>query len=104
MNREVEPIRVGIVGLAASGWDIHARALGSMPERYRVVAVADRMVDRAESCASELGVCAYASCEALLADLTVELVVVATCNLDHADQAEAALRAGKHVVARSPSG
>lgn len=104
MNASSGPIRVGIVGLGRSGWNIHARAFRDMAERYRLVAVTDLLPERAAECAASTGVRHVPSFEAMLADAEVELVVVATVNRFHAPQATAALRAGKHVLCEKPFG
>ena len=98
------PIRVGIVGLGRSGWNIHARALGAIPTMYQVVAVTDQIADRARACAEEIGARHCPTFQALLDDPDVELVVIATFNRFHAGQTIDALRAGKHVLCEKPFG
>jgi predicted dehydrogenase len=98
------PIRVGIIGLGRSGWNIHARAFRDIPDRYKVVAVTDRIADRASECAAAAGARHAPTIDALLADPDVELVVVASFNRYHAEHALAALRAGKHVLCDKPFG
>lgn len=98
------PIRVGIVGLGRSGWNIHARAIGQMPDAYQVVSVTDQLADRAADCAREIGARHAPTFDAMLSDAQVELVVVATFNRDHAQQTIAALQAGKHVLCDKPFG
>ncbi len=104
MNEVVEPVRVGIIGLGRSGWNIHAQALGLMPDHYRLVAVTDAWEERAAESAAAAGVRNAGSVEALLDDPEVELVVVSSFNRFHAEQAIAALQAGKHVLCEKPFG
>lgn len=52
--------------------------------------------------AAERGYPVYADYEAILADDTVDVVLVATPNHLHKDQAIAAMRAGKHVLCEKP--
>lgn len=52
--------------------------------------------------ASERGISNYESFEAILADTTVDIVLIATPNHLHRDQAIAAMRAGKHVLCEKP--
>jgi len=104
MSATVEPIRVGIIGLGRSGWNIHVQALGMMPEMYRLVAVTDVWEERAAESAAAAGVRHAPTVEALLADPEVELVVVSSFNRFHAEQAIAALNAGKHVLCEKPFG
>jgi len=98
------PVRVGVLGLGRSGWGIHIQALGRMGDRYRVTAVADTDGARCREAADALGATACADLSELLARTDVDLVVVATPNLWHAEHAAAALEAGKHAVCEKPFG
>lgn len=95
-------IAVGISGLGRAGWDLHARTLREMSDRYRIVAVCDGLEGRREQATSELGARAYPSFGELLADEEVELVVVAVPSHAHAQQATEALAAGKHALVEKP--
>lgn len=95
-------IRVGILGLGRSGWDIHARLIDPLTDQYEIVAVVDRIPDRRSEAADRWGCQAYAETEALLADESVELVIVALPSHLHASAAIDALAAGKHVVCEKP--
>lgn len=99
-----KPIRVGIAGQGRSGWDIHANFLRTVPELFKIVAVADLIPERAGQSAAELGCRAYMDAESLIADPDIDLVVVSTYNFSHAKYAEMALRAGKHVLCEKPFG
>lgn len=99
-----EAIRVGISGLGRSGWSIHASALRTIPQKFKVVAVTDPIRERAEQAKRELGATPHESFEKLIADPAVELVVVAPPNPLHASQARQALQAGKHVLCEKPFG
>ncbi|HBY92596.1 MAG TPA: gfo/Idh/MocA family oxidoreductase, partial [Chloroflexi bacterium] len=96
------PIATGIIGLGRSGWGIHADVISRLPDRFQVAAVYDPINERAEEAADKLSCTACASVEALLADPSVELVVVASPNRFHATQAVMALEAGKHVLCEKP--
>jgi scyllo-inositol 2-dehydrogenase (NADP+) len=96
------PIPVGIVGQGRSGWGIHARTLQTMPERFRVVAVADPLAQRQEEARQALGCRAYPDLDGLLRDDAVEVVVVAPPNRLHAAYSQAALASGRHVVCEKP--
>lgn len=96
------PLRVGIIGLGRAGWDIHARALALLPAHYRVAAGCDQDAGRREGFAAAFGARSHPGPEALLADPEVDLVVVASPSHLHADQACAALAAGKDVVCEKP--
>lgn len=95
------PIRFGIVGCGAIG-PTHAGVLKQIPEA-QLVAVADLLPDRAQAMAQKFGVeRVYKTDAQLIADKNVDVVIFATPSGMHADQAVAALRAGKHVVVEKP--
>ena len=102
MADQSNPVRVGIAGLGRSGWDIHARTLEGLTDRFRVVAVTDADPIRRKEAAEKFGCRTYDQFEALAADEEVELLVVATPSYLHAPHAVAALRAGKHVLSEKP--
>lgn len=97
----MDPVRVGIIGLGRSGWDIHGRALDGR-EDFRVVAVADVNEARQQEARERFGCAAYGDYHDLLANPGVELVVNATQSFMHAPVAIEALRAGKHVLVEKP--
>jgi predicted dehydrogenase len=55
-----------------------------------------------QEAAEALGLKWYASTDAILADPEIDAVFVATNNLTHAEIAEKAMRAGKHVIVEKP--
>lgn len=71
-----------------------------MPE-LRVTGAFDIRPEAAQK-AREQGLTAYHSAEELLADNSVELVILAVPNNFHKDYAIRCLRAGKHVVCEKP--
>jgi predicted dehydrogenase len=94
--------RVGIVG---TGWmaATHTEALRRLG--VEVVGVAGRTRSRAAEVADRLGLAtAYDSVEALVKDDSLAAVHVTSPNDVHAEQATAALRAGRHVVCEKPLG
>jgi len=94
--------RVGIVG---TGWmaDTHTEALRRLG--VDVVGVAGRSPARAREVADRLGLAtAYDSVDALVKDDSLAAVHVTSPNDVHAEQAAAALRAGRHVVCEKPLG
>jgi predicted dehydrogenase len=99
---QVPGTRVGVVG---TGWmaATHTEALRRLG--VEVVGVAGRTPARAAEVADRLGLDrAYDSVEALVADDSLAAVHVTSPNDVHADQAAAALRAGRHVVCEKPLG
>lgn len=101
-NGSASPLRVGIVGLGRSGWNIHAKTLGSLPELFRVSAVTDPEAERCAEAQRTHGAKVHASFEALAHDDELDLIVVASPNHLHTDHAIAAMAAGKHVVCEKP--
>ena len=95
-------IRVGIGGLGRSGWGIHSRILGELPEYYDVVAVTDDDSGRCAEARERFGCRTYSSYEAMLEDDEIEMIVVALPSFLHADASIAALKAGKCVVCEKP--
>jgi len=95
-------IRVGIAGLGRSGWNIHARLLAQVEDRYEVVAALDADPTRRAEAEHRYNCKTYGTYEGLLGDGQVELVVVALPSHLHADGTIAALECGKHVVCEKP--
>lgn len=93
------PLSVGIIGFGRIG-DEHAAWLrqcdGATP-----VAVADATAARREKAAS-LGLKTCEMPEQLLADPTIDAVLIATPTSMHAEHALAALTAGKHLMIEKP--
>ncbi len=99
---QVAGTRVGIVG---TGWmaETHTEALRRLG--VDVAGVAGRTPARAREVAGRLGLAtAYDSVEALVKDDSLAAVHVTSPNDVHAEQAAAALRAGRHVVCEKPLG
>ena len=93
------PIRVGLVGYGYAAQTFHQPLLAVSPE-YQIVVVASSRPDRVAE--GLPGVPVAATVDALVARDDVDLVILATPPAVHAGQAEAALRAGKHVVVEKP--
>ena len=97
-----EPVRVGLVGLGRMG-RFHAANLAGRIPGARLVRMADATEDLARENAVRLGGMAWSTrYEDLLEDPDVEAVVVASPTLLHAEMAEMAAAAGKHVFCEKP--
>jgi predicted dehydrogenase len=96
------PIRAGIAGLGRSGWGIHANALSTLPDLYRLAAVSDPDEGRRREAEARFGCRAHGTFESLIADQEIELVVIATPNHLHVQHVIAALDAERHVVCEKP--
>ena len=98
----LEKVRVGIAGMGRSGVNNHADTLLKLSERYDIVAACDSDRKRRASAEERYGCRAYPDFQGLVADLGVELLVVATPNYLHAQNSIEALKAGKKVVCEKP--
>ncbi|MFY0570600.1 oxidoreductase [Archangium lansingense] len=92
------PIRTGLIGYGLSGARFHAPLLASEPA-FTLAAVATR---RAEEVSRDWPGVRVLSQDELLADPSLDLLIIATPNDSHAALAERALLAGKHVVVEKP--
>ena len=93
-------IGFGVIGVGFAG-RIHARS--GLLAGGRLAGVVGSSPERSGAAAGELGEGrGYESAEELIADPAVEVVHICTPNRLHAGLAEAALRAGKHVVCEKP--
>lgn len=95
-------LRIGVIGTGGMGGR-HARNLAQRVGKAQVVAVMDMDADRAQAIASECGGAqVYADAEALIADPSVEAVVIAAPHFTHAPLAKSCLAAGKHALCEKP--
>lgn len=90
---------VALIGFGYAGRTIHLPLLRATP-RLDLRAVVSSRADAVRAILPEVQV--HARPDAALADPGLELVVIATPDHTHAALAEAALRAGKHVVVDKP--
>lgn len=96
-------IRVGILGLGRAGIGMHMKEFAEYPDKFEIVAVADRDPARLENLPEPLAAAKrYANCGELIADPAVELVSVALRHREHTPYALAALEAGKYVQLDKP--
>ena len=92
-------IRVGLVGFGMAGRVFHAPLLSSV-EGLELAAVMERTSNKAVE--RYPGITVYRSLEAMLADASLQLLVVATPNGTHYAVAKEILSAGKNVVVDKP--
>jgi predicted dehydrogenase len=95
-------VRVAIAGQGRSGYNIHTHCLRQLPDRFRIVAVADQLEERRADAVREFGARAYADWTELLADGDFDLFVNALPTPLHGPATLAALEAGKHVLCEKP--
>ncbi|SMD32885.1 Predicted dehydrogenase [Reichenbachiella faecimaris] len=92
-------IKTGILSFGMSGQIFHAPFLAAH-EGFELYAVVERSKKNAQSIYSSVK--SYDKVDELIADDTVELVVVNTPNATHFEFARRALRAKKHVLVEKP--
>ncbi|WP_164961977.1 oxidoreductase [Rubrivivax sp. JA1026] len=99
----MDDLKVGLIGWGSSATTFHAPLIRATPG-LQLAAVATRSPTSAA--AAVRAACGDAvtvqSAEALIADGRLDLIVVATPNDSHHALADAALRAGRHVVVDKP--
>lgn len=93
------PIQTAILGFGLSGAVFHAPLLAASDE-FEIAAVASSRPERVRAALGDVRVESDAA--ALAADPSLDLVVVAAPPSEHVRLAEAALRAGNHVVVEKP--
>ncbi len=93
-------INTGILSFGMSGRVFHAPFISTNPH-FNLSAV----VERSKKAAHEFypGIISYDTMADLLADDTIELVIVNTPNYTHFQYAKEALEAGKHVLIEKPA-
>src|SRR5215475_12128927 len=96
-------VRAAIIGLGSWGQNLVSSVQGKS-ELIQFVAGATRTPARAEDFSRRHGLPVQASFEAVLADPSIDAVVLATPHSMHAEQIVAAVRAGKHVSTEKPLG
>jgi predicted dehydrogenase len=95
-------MRFGIIGCGSIAASSFAPSLVAS-DKLELAAVCRRDAAKAKEFAEKFGGCAvYTSAEALLADDSIEAVIVSTGTDTHRDFTVAAARAGKHVLCEKP--
>ena len=97
-----DPIKVGILGTGAVAQIVHLPIFTERDDAV-VSALADLDEPKAEALAGRFGVERVLSNDEILADPEIDAVVICTPHSLHAEQAVAALEAGKHVLLERPA-
>ena len=93
----------GIIGTGGFAGGAVAPAINALKAEGRLVAVVSRDRGRADAFAAQHGADrAYTAYDDLLRDAAVHVIYISTPNAQHAEQAIAAARAGKHVLCEKP--
>jgi predicted dehydrogenase len=97
-------VRLGVIGTGAFAATCHVPGLQSHPQA-QVIALCGRDYGRTRSMANRLGVSEVSTdYEELCARTDLDAITIASPNVFHAAQAQAALVAGKHVFCEKPLG
>jgi scyllo-inositol 2-dehydrogenase (NADP+) len=91
-------IRTGVIGYGLGGMAFHAPLIDAVPE-LELAAIA---TSRADAVRARYPGMAVIDAAAMIADPSIRLVAISTPNDSHFPLAEAALKAGKHVVIDKP--
>jgi predicted dehydrogenase len=94
-------IKAAIVGMGRWGQNL-VNSVQGKSDVIRFVAGATRTVDKAKDYAAKQGISLHDSYEKVLADPSIDAVVLATPHTRHAQQIVAAAKAGKHVFCEKP--
>ena len=92
-------LKVGLLGAGRIG-AVHAKAITSHPAS-RLVAISDVNAETASKLAASFGADARSN-ETILADASIDAVLIASSTNTHSDLIEAATRAGKAVLCEKP--
>lgn len=95
----MKKIKTALCSFGMSGWVFHAPFI-DLHEGFELCAVWERSKNLAQE--KYPNIITYRTYEELLADVSIELVVVNTPNYTHFDLAKKALQAGKHVIVEKP--
>jgi len=95
-----DKLKMAVVGVGNMGC-LHARDIHELTNT-ELVAVCDSKRDRADGVAGQYGVKAYYDYRDLLADASVEGLLIATPHYDHTPISVAALQQGVHVLVEKP--
>jgi len=98
----MEPIRVAILGQGRSGLDIHGKYFLTDPERFKVVAVVDRLEDRREKARNLFDCDVYADYTELFGRTDIELVVNSLPSFQHPPVTIDLLEHGFNVLTEKP--
>jgi predicted dehydrogenase len=95
-------VRIALVGVGYIGQE-HAKAIQAHPEAELSLLVGTaRSAETLARLAAQMGAATTTDYAAALSDPAIDVIYLCTPNRLHADQAEAALAAGKHVFCEKP--
>src|SRR4051812_6309867 len=96
-----DPVNIALLGAGKMG-QFHADTIACHLQAARLVAVADSVADNAAVAAGHSGATVGTPAHALLANRSIDAVVIATPTRFHAPLIIEAARAGKHIFCEKP--
>lgn len=94
-------LKVGILGAGGIGV-VHANAYRRLPDKAKVIAVADRRTEKAAALAHDLGAETYSNAEDLLSRDDIDIVDICLPTFLHEEYVVKAARLGKHILCEKP--
>ena len=98
----MQVIRVGIIGQGRSGYGIHAHYLKTVPDKFKIVAVADLLKDRCRQAEEELGCQSTADYHDFFRRTDLDLIVNSTRSHQHVPVTKEVLKAGFNCLCEKP--
>jgi predicted dehydrogenase len=101
----MQPLRVGLIGTGVAARLLHWPALSQMPDQYRLVAVANRTLAKADAFADMAGLgrnAVYSDFRALLARPDLDVALLALPPEFNYEVARAAAEAGLDIICEKP--
>lgn len=99
----IEPIRIGVMGVAAIATRSLIPAIKSHPE-FQLAGIASRAAEKAESAAATIGTTPFIGYERLVEAPDVDAIYIPLPNSLHAEWVAKSLEAGKHVLVEKSLG
>lgn len=99
MDVTQKSIKAGLIGFGFIG-EVHARAIRA--SNGTVVSIAGATLQDAQMSAAKLGIPNAVTVKEMVKDPEIDVIHICTPNVFHAELAEMAIRAGKHVICEKP--
>ena len=99
VNTSKVSVNAGVIGFGFIG-EVHVRAIRAAGGV--VTSVSAKTLKEAASAANKMGISKAVSIEEMLNDPEIDVIHICTPNVFHAEIAERAIRAGKHVICEKP--
>ena len=98
----MKKLRVGVIGLGRSGYDIHCHLMSLLPERFEIAAVTDPIPARVAEAVESFGSTGFADYESMLASANLDLVVNASPSHFHVPVSLDVMDRGFDVLCEKP--